>query len=316
MHKIVGLRLNGSPSIAEILYFDVIAVVSPPRSQGDADSIRRYYEEKGHTLPSRIIDPADDSQQQLFRKLRDQGVIAEVSSLLTSQDARDAYNVARDHNNKIADEIIQIVYGEERPAASSMSSTQNAGKPGVACAVRQQFEDIFMRPYRQMLQANTDCLVTSVVPEQLGDSLRSGDPVLEVVINRFPTPRPDTSFEAVLEFRSDEDAMRALRRLRQWMAKIAKAELTPHEIDAELQDLIDQYTEYMNLHKLKFYHGAFQSLVSISLEVLEHLAKVKLKSALEAVLSFKSRRLALTEAELKAPGREAAYIVQSAERVS
>jgi hypothetical protein len=188
------------------------------------------------------------------------------------------------------------------------------GRQPPANYVQNLIDTLAAIPARQAINLLPDHTGTSI----LGLSSRtvrepSKNPVLDIVIKQFPIPSDDTPLEAVLDFRSDRAARDALRRLRRWMQKIATKELPANEVADELEEMLDQYTEHMRLHKLKYEIGSIRTLVSIPLGLLEHLTRLRFKSALDALFTLRDQQLALSEAELKAPGRDVAYIVRAQE---
>lgn len=131
----------------------------------------------------------------------------------------------------------------------------------------------------------------------------------QVVINSFPClDKCQLSFKDILDLRSEKEMIQHRVSLRRWIRKIGKEELNRFEIKDELDFLLNSYTEYMKLMKLKYDLGSFHSLVNVCAGAVENLAKLKLKELSNDLFSIGNRKVALTEAELKAPGRELAYI--------
>ena len=104
--------------------------------------------------------------------------------------------------------------------------------------------------------------------------------------------------------------------LRHWMSEVARAELTPAEVEEKLEYLIDQYQRHMKLHRMKTNVGTLETVVTASAEFLGDLVSFKWGKAAEALFSLKRRRVALLEGELTAPGNEVAYIVKARETFS
>jgi alkanesulfonate monooxygenase SsuD/methylene tetrahydromethanopterin reductase-like flavin-dependent oxidoreductase (luciferase family) len=138
--------------------------------------------------------------------------------------------------------------------------------------------------------------------------------VINLVIKSLPSPDEDTPWERILEFRADESAQRALRRLRAWMASVVVTGKTATEIEDEFQSLLDSYIEHMQLHKMKTHSTALQTLITMAADIVENVAKLNFGTAARAAFSLREQKLHLIEAELKAPGREVAYIIAAQER--
>lgn len=97
------------------------------------------------------------------------------------------------------------------------------------------------------------------------------------------------------------------------MSEVARAELTPAEVEEKLEYLIDQYRRHMRLHRMKTNAGTLETIVTITAEVLGDLASFKWGKAAQALFSLKKRQVDLLEGELTAPGNEVAYIVKARE---
>jgi hypothetical protein len=138
-------------------------------------------------------------------------------------------------------------------------------------------------------------------------------PILNVVLSALPQPDESTSWAKILEFRQDEDARRSLRRLRRWTASL-DTKLSANEVADELQASIDSYTEYMHLHEIKTRTATAQSFCIMASEVLEHLVTLKFSAAARTLFRLREGQIELLEAEMKAPGREIAYVLKVRER--
>ncbi len=140
--------------------------------------------------------------------------------------------------------------------------------------------------------------------------------IVQIVIDSLPIPNDQTPWEQILEIRQDHEMQAKLLALKQWMREIAKKELTPIEIEEQLEWLIYDYRRHMNLHKMKVDTGAFETVIVTAAELIEDLAKFKWGKAAKSLFSIKERRIALLEGEINAPGSEVAYIVKTREQFS
>lgn len=143
------------------------------------------------------------------------------------------------------------------------------------------------------------------------DLLTTDQNVLDVVMKMMPGPDDSVAWEQVLEFRSDPDSWSKFLALRNWMSEVARAKLTPLEIGQKLEYLIDQYRQHMALHKMKSNVGALETIVISTAEFAEDLVKFKWGKIAKSLFSFRQRKVAVLEGELKSPGSEVAYIVKS-----
>ncbi len=137
--------------------------------------------------------------------------------------------------------------------------------------------------------------------------------VVEIVINKLPLPSATTPWEAILDYRNDNETRKSLRALRNWMRNIASKDLPAREIEDELESLMDEFDNHMKLHKLKADTEVLQTLVKAPLGLIENLLRVKPTQIIEPLFAFRKRRISLMEAEINAPGKEIAYIVKANE---
>jgi hypothetical protein len=137
--------------------------------------------------------------------------------------------------------------------------------------------------------------------------------VAKVTINKLPIPDETTSWEQIIDFRSDPDNQLALLRLRRWIRKIASENLSALEIEEELEWLLNEYENNLHLHKIKSNTSAVEIWVKSPLEVLENLVTLKFSKLVDPLFAIRKRRISLLEAELQAPGREVAYILKTKE---
>lgn len=133
--------------------------------------------------------------------------------------------------------------------------------------------------------------------------------VVHLTINSLPVPDETVSWEQIMEFRSDPDSQTKFLELRNWMGEVARAELTPNDVELKLEVLIKRYNEHMNLHRMKTSTGKIQTVVVAAANLL----RGNFPDALSALFSSKRQRLGVLEAELTAPGREVAFIVAARE---
>ncbi|HYO74858.1 MAG TPA: hypothetical protein VE010_00230 [Thermoanaerobaculia bacterium] len=156
--------------------------------------------------------------------------------------------------------------------------------------------------------------VTPLLPanfQALGRLTGRQSDVINLVVHQLPQPTEDSSLEHILRFRQDEDARRSLRRLRAWIAKAIHDAAPISDLQTELQLFIDRYAEYMRIHRLKSEVGTLETFFTTTADVVGNIAKLNLGAAVKALFEVRARRIALMEAELQAPGREAAFIVEA-----
>jgi len=139
------------------------------------------------------------------------------------------------------------------------------------------------------------------------------DRAVEIVLRQLPQPDELTPWEAILEWRQDEEAQVRFRRLKRWLSNLVDDQ-KPKDLEDELRYLIDEYVAYMRLHRMKANTGPIRMVLVQGAQLAENILKMKWGAAAEQLLSFRERQIALLEAEQKAPGREIAYIVEAQRR--
>lgn len=137
--------------------------------------------------------------------------------------------------------------------------------------------------------------------------------IIQITLDRLPVPNEKTAWEQIIEYRSDPDSQSKFLALRNWMSEVARAELSPTEVEEKLEYLIDQYQQHMKLHRMKANTGTIETVIVTSAEILGDLLSIKWGEATKALFSLKRRQIALLEGELTSPGSEVAYIVKARE---
>ncbi len=146
------------------------------------------------------------------------------------------------------------------------------------------------------------------IPMTLGD-------VHRVTIRSMPVPSETTSLEELMAFRSDSVARRKLVALRHWMSTISKSDSSPEELAAELEWLLHEYEEHMRVNRLKYKKGVLETIATGFAAVIEHTAKLELKKLVALPFEISKGNIELLESELKAPGREVAFVAHSKEHL-
>ena len=140
------------------------------------------------------------------------------------------------------------------------------------------------------------------------------DSVLEIVLDGIPIPSISTSYEQILEYRSDEDSKRKYLGLRSWIAEIAKAEMSVAEIKDKFEYQISEYEKHIKLHKMKYNLTSTKVLVSAIPELLERLIKLQFGKVAHSYFELRKSKVDLMLAEQSAPGKELAYIYDVKEK--
>jgi len=98
------------------------------------------------------------------------------------------------------------------------------------------------------------------------------------------------------------------------MSDLSRARLLRSEIVEKLEWSLNEYEKHMKLHKMKTNLGTFKAVITVAAGLIEDLVKFKWGKAAELLFTLRDRKIGLMEAELRAPGKELAYIVSARER--
>ncbi len=142
---------------------------------------------------------------------------------------------------------------------------------------------------------------------------KSGD-IMKIILHQIPSPDKNTSLEEIIDFKKDNEAKHKLNALRIWMNEVATSSKDTSLLDEKIKHLVNDYDKYMKIQRIKFNVGIFEFLFITTAETIENLAKLKLGSLAKSFYKLKYNKLSLLEKEMKAPGRELAYISHSNEK--
>jgi hypothetical protein len=135
---------------------------------------------------------------------------------------------------------------------------------------------------------------------------------LEVGLEALPVPDETCALEDILEFKSE-------LRDKQWaFRRFLKALATKKQAESEIRDAIEwtlnEYRKAMEIHHLKASQSFVDVFVISPLEIVENVVKFNWSKLAKGALSVKKRKLDLMEAEMKAPGKECAYVYDAKKR--
>lgn len=134
---------------------------------------------------------------------------------------------------------------------------------------------------------------------------------LQVTLKGIPLPAENMPWDDFLQFRSDPENSARLRALRLWLQKRGTTIENEKIMQEELEALLHDYRTYMKIQKIKYGDGLISTLVTTTAEVIAHSASLNFGLALKSILDIRKQNIALTEAELNAPGREVSYIARA-----
>jgi hypothetical protein len=136
--------------------------------------------------------------------------------------------------------------------------------------------------------------------------------VLTVGIQALPVPDETSSWQDILDFKADmRDKLWGFRR---FLNSLATKHLTEPEIRDDIEWTVHEYRKAMEVHRIKASQSFVDVFVISPLEIIEDLVKFNWSKIAKGLLQIKKRKIELLEAEMKAPGRECAYVFDARKR--
>lgn len=130
--------------------------------------------------------------------------------------------------------------------------------------------------------------------------------VLHLVIKNLPIPDELIPYDEIIDFKSQNE--RKYYGLIQWINKVSKSEFDINEIEDELKFYTLEFEETLKLERAKYRLTNLEIILSLPLEIVENLVKLKWSQIPKTLISIKKSKIDLMLAESKLPGKEMAYI--------
>ena len=135
---------------------------------------------------------------------------------------------------------------------------------------------------------------------------------LSVGLGVLPTPDETSAFEDILNFKNDmRDKLWGFRR---FIKTLATKQQTDNEIQDEIDWMLNEYSKAMKIHRLKTSQSFFEVYILPVIEVAEDLAKFNWSKIAKGAFDVRKRKIELLDTEMKAPGRECAYVFDARKR--
>jgi hypothetical protein len=155
-------------------------------------------------------------------------------------------------------------------------------------------------------------LPTSISGGSAVGKVQTAHDVLHIALKALPVPDETSSWEDILSFKAD--VKDKLWTFRMWLHDMSSKPQTAGELGERLDYMVRQYEIAMEMHGLKSSQSFLDVFVIAPLEIIEDLVKLNWSKIAKGALSVKKRKLELLEAEMKAPGREVAYVYDAQKR--
>jgi len=138
--------------------------------------------------------------------------------------------------------------------------------------------------------------------------------LLRVVLNRLPLPNDATPWEAIFDWRQDEEAQIQYRRIISAISAAAANGVHPADFEDEIATKLDDYARAMALRHRMMAQSRLEVFFVTSMEVIEDLLHFKFGSAAKKLIAADRTEVQLLKDELSIPGREFAYIASANSR--
>ena len=136
--------------------------------------------------------------------------------------------------------------------------------------------------------------------------------VLSVAIQALPVPGQMSAWQDILNFKQEMNKKQWC--FRRFVHSLATKEQTEAEIRDDIEFTLNEYAEAMRIHQIKAETSFLELYVIPVMELAENLAKFNWSKIAKGALSVRKRQVELMEAEMKAPGRECAYVFEAQKR--
>lgn len=130
-----------------------------------------------------------------------------------------------------------------------------------------------------------------------------------LILKDFPIIKIENiSWQQIFDFKNDPQVYNSIWGLRNWITNISKSNKTPGEIEEEYRYLKNKYEQAIKIHKLKISNSLFQTSIQTTAELVENVAKLRLRKLSDLLFKFKENKISLMETELKSDGSQFSYL--------
>ncbi len=137
---------------------------------------------------------------------------------------------------------------------------------------------------------------------------KSPDAALHFILGKVPMPDVNTSWEELIDFRSDEDTRRKYYALIDWVNEMARSNMPLTHLADKYNYLYSEYIKQYSLHKMKSSFTNIELLIMGGIEFISLLVNHNYATAFKSLINIGKQNSSLLEQEQKLSGREVAYI--------
>lgn len=132
--------------------------------------------------------------------------------------------------------------------------------------------------------------------------------VIKVVIKNIPTLDKNIPWTDIFQFKEEEDTRFKFLSLRSWISDITSSKLNKNEIEEKIEYSFREYEKHLEINKMKYEKSILETVIVGGAELIENLLKLKIGNIAKKFFDYKQLKINVLESELKAPGKEIAYI--------
>lgn len=175
------------------------------------------------------------------------------------------------------------------------------------------FADSISRRISAELNACSPIQTVPICHMQIPSSRSPDDQtVMRVALESMPLPDESNSLQDILDFKAElHDKQWTYRR---FLRTLISKQQTEAEVRDEIEWMVNEYRKAMAIQHLKTARGLVDVFIVSPLEVIENLLTLNLSKVVGGMLSVEKHKIELLEAEMKAPGRECAYVFDARKR--
>jgi hypothetical protein len=191
--------------------------------------------------------------------------------------------------------------------------------PNVTPEAERQLLDFYTRVIAAGLTTRLNIETVPVCWHELPASLPEGqefgntfNEVLNISFKYFPIPDDTCAWQDIIDFK--EELKNKQWSFRHFLAELATKKKTEAAVREEIEYLLNEYEHAMELQQMKASHSFVDVFIITPIEILEDIVKFKWSDILKGGMAARKRKIELMEAEMKAPGRECAYVFDARKR--
>ncbi|WP_313375636.1 hypothetical protein [Chishuiella sp.] len=132
--------------------------------------------------------------------------------------------------------------------------------------------------------------------------------VIQFILNDIPEPNNSTSWEQIIEYRSDLDVKNKYLALMNWINKVSNSNMKLSEIKDEYDYLYNDYMQQFKLHKMKYNNSKLEVILNATVNFITNISTGNYTTSIKDLFQFNVKNAQLLQEEAKLSGKELAYI--------